>query len=153
MTYPSQTEVTEHLKLCLQVWRMMQWRLSVLWFLLHVNEKRKGDSKVRNSAAQHKVLGPEYCGMLCRGKNWHLECWHTEFDNHRLETRAVVPLFHDWFVSFGGESLYRLPMISKVHLLGLKWNEMRSHSSKYRIYPFTREGMGVFRDLANTKDV
>lgn len=82
---------------------------------------------------------------------WSADILH--FGNHRLQTRAVVPLFHDWFVSFRGESLYRLPMISKVHLVGLKWNEMRSHSSKYRIYPFTREGMGVFRDLANTKDV
>lgn len=58
-----------------------------------------------------------------------------------------------WFVSSGGKSLYRLPMISKAHLLGLKRNKTRSHSSKYRVYPFTKEGTGVFRDLANMKDV
>lgn len=79
MTHLNQTVVVQHLKLCSRVWRMMQRRLSMLLFSLHVNENRQRGSKGRDPAPQHEALAAEYCSMLYKGKNWHLECQDTAF--------------------------------------------------------------------------
>lgn len=47
------------------------------------------------------------------------------FGNCWLQTRAILPLFHGWLVSFGGKSLYRLPWSLKHTYLvwnGTKWD-------------------------------
>lgn len=66
---------------------------------------------LQNTAACFRKgkTGTQSANILCFGSHW-------------LQTRAILPLFHGWFVSFGGKSLYRLSKTTYLVWNRTKWD-------------------------------
>lgn len=93
-----------------------------LWMSIN-GEKGGAKVEILHHSMRHLLQNAAAC--FTKGKTDTQSANTLHFGNCWLQTRAILPLFHGWLVSFGGKSLYRLPWsLQHTYLVwnGTKWD-------------------------------